>query len=96
VVPREGPRGRARVGLPVRETFSEGLQVFDNPWAENPLDLGVLRDVTEHELVDGLVRTTTSRLEKISSITHLFQGPRAKQEARETLAILLGAGPGTN
>lgn len=79
-----------------RETFSEGLQVFHNPWAENPLDLGVLRDVTEHELVDDLVRTTTSRLEIVSSITQLFQGPRAEQEAREALAILLGTGPGTN
>jgi hypothetical protein len=73
-----------------RETFSEGLQVFHNPWADNPLDLGVLRDVTEHELVDGLVRTTTSRLEIISSITHIFQGVRAEQEAREALAIILG------
>jgi hypothetical protein len=74
-----------------RETFSEGLQVFHNPRAENPLDLGVLRDVTEHELVDGLVRTTTSRLEITGSITHLFQGPRAEQAAREALATVLGA-----
>jgi hypothetical protein len=34
------------------ETFSEGLNLLHNPWAENPLDLGVLRGITEYQMVD--------------------------------------------
>ena len=78
------------------EPFSEGLNVFHNPWAEHPLALGILRDVPEHELIDGLVRTTTSKLDIYGSITNIFQGPRAQQEAREALGILLGADAGTS
>jgi len=73
-----------------RESFSEGLNLLHNPWAESPLDLGVLRNVTEHQLVDdGRVLTTCSRLDPIASVTMIFQGAGAEQRARETLAVIL-------
>jgi hypothetical protein len=75
------------------ETFSEGLNLLHNPWAENPLDLGVLRGTTEHQMVDdGRVLTTFSRLDPVTSVTLIFQGPAAEREARDALAFLLNAG----
>jgi hypothetical protein len=73
-----------------RETFSEGLNLLHNPWAKNPLDLGVLRDVTEHQLLDdGRVLTTCSRLDPFASVTVIFQGAGAEQRAREALSLLV-------
>ena len=75
------------------ETFSEGLNLLHNPWAENPLDLGVLRGITEHQMVDdGRVLTTFSRLDPVTSVTLIFQGPAAERKARDALAFLLNAG----
>jgi hypothetical protein len=80
-----------------RETFSEGLHLLHNPWAENPLDLGVLRDVTEHQLLDdGRVLTTWTRPDPFVSVTIIFQGARSEQRAREALAILLDDGDPDN
>lgn len=53
-----------------RESFSEGLHLLHNPWAQTPLPLGSLRDITEHQLRDdGLVLTTFSRLDPFASKT---------------------------
>jgi len=77
------------------ETFSEGLELFHNPWAQNPLDLRVLRDVSEHQLVNGNVKTTTTRMDPYGSIT-MFQGPTARQQAEVALATILGSGQRTS
>jgi hypothetical protein len=56
--------------LDEQETFSEGWHLLHNPWAENPLDLCVLRDVTEHQMLeDGRVLTTCSRMDTYASVT---------------------------
>jgi hypothetical protein len=80
-----------------RETFSEGLNLLHNPWAENPLGLGVLRNVTEHQLLDdSRVLTTFSRLDPIASVTVIFQGAQAEQRAREKLARVLASDDDTD
>lgn len=74
------------------ETFSEGLNLLHNPWAETPLDLGMLRGITEHQMVDdGRVLTTFSRLDPVTSVTLIFHGPAAERKARDALAFLLNA-----
>ena len=77
------------------ETFSEGLNLLDNPWAENPLDLGVLRGITEHQMVDdGRVLTTLSRLDPVTSVTLIFQGPAAERKPATPLPSSLTQGQG--
>jgi hypothetical protein len=72
-----------------RETFSEGLHVLHNPWAQTPLPLGALRDITEHQLRDdGLVLTTFSRLDPFASKTLILHGRGV--DVRELLRRELG------
>jgi hypothetical protein len=72
-----------------REAFSEGLHVLHNPWAQTPLPLGALRDVTEHQLRnDGLVLTTFSRLDPFASKTLTFDSREV--DAHDMLRRLLG------
>jgi hypothetical protein len=72
-----------------RETFSEGLHVLHNPWAQTPLPLGALRDVTEHQLRDdGLVLTTFSRLDPFASKTLIIDSREV--DAHDILRRLLG------
>jgi hypothetical protein len=77
-----------------RETFSEGLNLLHNPWAQTPLPLGALRDITEHQLRDdGVTLTTFSRLDPFASKTLILHSDGAdvrKRLRRE----LLRRGPG--
>ncbi len=75
-----------------QETFGEGLHVLHNPWANNnPLPLGALRGVTEHQLLDdGRVHTTTTRLSPFMSQTLIFQGDEARAFAQLQLVRFLG------
>jgi hypothetical protein len=76
------------------ETFSEGLHLMHNPWAENRLELRVLRDITEHQMLqDGRVLTTCSRMDPYASVTLIYQGAGAQRAAREKLAEILADGP---
>jgi hypothetical protein len=81
-------------GAGQHETFSEGLHLMHNPWAENPLDLRVLRDITEHQMLqDGRVLTTCSRMDPYASVTLIYQGAGAQRAAREKLAEILADSP---
>jgi hypothetical protein len=81
-----------------RETFSEGFHLLHNPWAENPLPLHALRDMTEHQLLDdGRISTTTptSRLEAFATATVICRGHGAERYARQQLAHILSGDPKT-
>jgi hypothetical protein len=65
--------------------------VLHNPWARNPLPLGTLRGVTEHQLLDnGRLLTTATRLSPFTSQTLIFQGDGAEAYAQLQLGRFLG------
>ncbi|MFG2803674.1 hypothetical protein [Streptomyces pseudovenezuelae] len=72
------------------ETFAEGFHVLHNPWARTPIADGVFRGFTEHRLQDdGLVLTTTSRVDFFVSHTLVFHLPNARAAARGYAARFL-------
>lgn len=78
-----------------RETFSEGFHILHNPWARIPIADGIFPGFTEHRLRDdGLVLTTTSRLDYFTSHTLVFHAPDARTRARNYVGRYQAAATG--
>ncbi|MFD5445988.1 hypothetical protein [Streptomyces tendae] len=66
-----------------RETFSESFHVLHNPWASIPIADGTFSGFTEHRLRDdGLVLTTSDRIDYFTSHTLVLHAPDARTRAR--------------
>ncbi|MFD9680565.1 hypothetical protein ACFWAD_11860 [Rhodococcus sp. NPDC059969] len=78
-----------------RESFSEGLHLFLNPWAHIPLNPRALPGVTVHELQDNgdLLTTTPPGLHPYMSKTISIVGPGADEFAHYKCLEILGLLP---
>jgi len=77
------------------ESFSEGLHLFVNPWANTPIQPEALPGITVHEMQDNgdLLTTTPAGLNPFVSKTILFEGESAKNYAHYWRLVTLGVLP---
>jgi hypothetical protein len=75
-----------------QETFSEGLHLFVNPWANTPLPPETLPGITVHEMQDNGATLTTipPGLHPFMSKTLVFEGENARAYAQYRCLAVLG------
>ena len=55
------------------ESWGQGLSMFHNPWAANPVPPELFLDIAHHRLLEnGLVQSILPSFHPFGSITHIF------------------------